>query len=305
LKVKKYLYAILLWGVTGGWGIAQRADTRTVETRIADLLTQVPAKDQKALELNATEVAALGKSGITELVSRMSAPGTGQNASIEYAIGGFTYFVNQPSREAWRKLATEAYAEALPRLKDKANQSFILFQLQQIDKGEALNAIVPFLQDAELAGPAARALVASGTTAAGDALLKALGNAQGNTKAHLVEALGDMKFKPSIPVIEGLVSDNQKNIRKVAQYSLAELAAPSSEALLRKAAESAGLVYDETNATASYLRYLTNLANNGEKALAEKSAGNLYTKASAAGQSHTKAAALSILAQAKRLFLSW
>ncbi len=297
--MKKYLFTILLFGASCGWSTAQRADTRTVETRIADLLAQTPANDQKSLERNAGEVAALGKAGITQLVSRLSAPEKGQNAAVEYAVGGFTYFVNQPGQESWRKMAAEAYAEALPKLSDKTNKTFVLFQLQQIDKGEGLAAITPLLSDSDLAGPAARALAASGTEAAGNALLKALAGASGNSLISFTEALGDMKFKAAAPAIEKLAEGSDKDARKVAQYALARIASPSSEGILRKAAEKSGLVYDETNATANYLQYLTHLNENGEKALAEKSAQTLFSKASSSGQAHTKAAALSILADVK------
>lgn len=297
--MKKYLFTILLLGASCGWSIAQRADTRTVETRIADLLAQTPANDQKSLERNAGEVAELGKAGITQLVSRLSAPEKGQNAAVEYAVGGFTYFVNQPGREPWRKMAAEAYADALPKLSDRTNKAFVLFQLQQVDKGEGLTAIAPLLEDSDLAGPAARALAASGTEAAGNTLLKALGNASGDRLVSLAEALGDMKFRAAAPAIEKLAEGSDKDLTKVAQYALARIASPSSEGILRKAAEKSGLVYDETNATANYLQYLARLNENGEKALAEKSAQTLFSKASSAGQAHTKAAALSILADVK------
>ncbi|GAA4445581.1 hypothetical protein GCM10023091_37420 [Ravibacter arvi] len=297
--MKKYLLTILLSGVVGGWAQAQRADTRTVETRIADLLAQTPANDQKLLARNAAEVAALGKTGISQLVSRLTPPEKAQNAAVEYAIGGFTYYVNQTSQEAWRKMAAEAYADALPKLGNKTNQAFVLFQLQQVDKGEGLNAIVPFLEDNDLAGPAARALAASGNPAAGDALLKSLRNASGNRQASLIEALGDLKFAAAASAIEGAAADQDKEVSKVAQYALAKIGSASSEPTLRKAAEKAGLIYDETNATANYLQYLANLGKKGDKALAAQSAQALYAKASGAQQIHTKAAALSILAEAK------
>lgn len=296
--MKKIIYTVLISGLLAGWSHAQNADGRTVETRIADLLAQVPAQNQKSLERNAEEMAGLGKDGIVKMITRLAAPESAQNAAIEYAVGGFTYFVNQPARESWRKLAAEAYAEALPKLTHKVNQAFVLFQLQQVDKGEGLNAIVPFLDDTELVGPAARALAASGTQAAGNALLKALENPWGNRQLHLIEALGDMKFAPAAPVIERFAAGEEKEIRKVAQYALTQIAAPSSEGVLRKAAEKSGLVYDETNATGNYIQYLTRLAEK-DPALAEKSARSLYAAAKTTKQEHTKAAALSVLAAVK------
>lgn len=297
--MKKYIYTLLLLSLLSGWSVAQRAANRTVETRIADLLAQVPGKDQKSVERNAAEVAALGKAGIAQLVGRLSAPEKAQNAALEYAIGGFTYYVNQSGKEEWRKMGAEAYAEALPKLTNKVNQAFVLFQLQQIDKGEGTNAVIPFLEDTELVGPAARALAAGGTTAGANAMVKALENPWGNRQLHLIQALGDMKFSGAAGVIERFAAGEEKEIRKVAQYALANIAAPSSEPVLRKAAEKAGLIYDETNATGNYLQYLTQLSQRGEKDLAAKSAQALYTKAAGTKQAHTKAAALSVLSEAK------
>jgi HEAT repeat protein len=299
LKVKKYIYTVLLLLCVSGWSVGQLPANRTVETRIADLLAQVPGKDQKSIERNAAEVAALGKSGIAQLVGRLSAPEKAQNAAIEYAIGGFTYFVNQPGREEWRKLAASGYAEALPKLTNKVNQAFVLFQLQQVDKGEGTSAIIPFLEDAELVGPAARALAAGGTQQGANAMVKALENPWGNRQLHLIEALGEMNFAGAAGVIERFAASEEQQIRKVSQFALANIASPSSEPVLRKAAEKAGLIYDESNATGNYLQYLTRLGEKGDKELVAKSAQALYAKASTARQSHTKAAALSILASVK------
>jgi len=284
--------------MVSGAVLAQNAPGRTVETRIADLLAQMPAENQKSLERNAEEMAALGKDGIVKLITRLSAPGAGPNEALENAIAGFTFYVNNPARESWRKLAAEAYAEALPKLNNKVTQTFILYQLQQVDRGEGLSAIVPLLDDTELVGPAARALARSGNPAAGSALLKALENPWGNRQLHLIEALGDLRYEPAAAVIERFAAGEEKEIRKVAQYALKEIAAPSSEAVLRKAAAKAGYIYDETNATANYLQYLTNLAKKDAGA-AEKAARTLYNTASGPKQEHTKAAALSIIAAAQ------
>ncbi len=295
--MKKYLFSALLLGITLSSVNAQRADTRTVETRIADLLAQTPADNARQLLTNAEEIAALGKPGIVQLVTGLSALEMGQRGSLEFAIGGFTYYVNQPERENWRKLAAEAYAEALPRLSDINSKAFVLSQLQQIDKGEGLKVLTALLEDRELAGPAARALAQIATPGAGEALLKGLAN-PGDRQLSLIEALGDMQYQAAAPVLERLAAGEEAAIRKVSQYALARIGAPSSEAVLAKAAANAGWIYETSNATASYLQYLNRLSVNGHAATAEKAADALLKKATGANQGHTRAAALSILASA-------
>jgi HEAT repeat protein len=296
--VKKYLYSTILFCLFLTSGIAQQSNPTTA-TRITDLLAQMPAKDAKAYARNAGEMAALGKDGIVQLISRLSPTGKGDNSAIEYAVGGFTYFVTQPGKEEWRQLAVDAYTEALPKLTDKTNQAFILFQLQQVAKDKAVPTLTAFLDNAELAGPAARALAKVGTPAAGQALLTALEKPWGDNHLSFMEALGDMQYQASAPVIERYATSNEQATRKVAHYALAQIAAPSSESILFNAAQKAGLIYDESNATAYYLRYLTRLLENGDTKTVAKAAQTLMAKAGASHQVAIRTAALKLLTDAQ------
>ncbi|MBU1822352.1 MAG: DUF1080 domain-containing protein, partial [Bacteroidetes bacterium] len=281
-------------------GMAQQLNSnRTTATRIADLLAQMPAKDAKAYARNAEETAALGKDGIVTLISRLYPTGHGDNSAIEYAVGGFTYYVTQTGKEEWRQLAVDAYTEALPKLTDKTNQAFILFQLQQVAKDKAVPTLAAFLDDKQLAGPAARALAKVGSSAAGQALMTAIEKPWGDNHLSFIEALGDMQYQAAAPVIERYATSNEQATRKVAHYALAQIAAPSSEAILFNAAQKAGLIYDESNATAYYLRYLTRLLENGETKTVAKAAQTLMAKAGASHQVATRTAALKLLTDAQ------
>ncbi len=298
--MKKYLYSTLLFCLFLTSGMAQQLNSnRTTATRIADLLAQMPAKDAKAYARNAEETAALGKEGIATLISRLYPTGHGDNSAIEYAVGGFTHYVTQPGKEEWRQLAVDAYTEALPKLTDKTNQAFILFQLQQVAKDKAVPTLATFLDSKELAGPAARALAKVGTSAAGQALMTAIEKPWGDNHLSFIEALGDMKYQAAAPVIERYATSNEQTTRKVAHYALAQIAAPSSEAILFNAAQKAGLIYDESDATAYYLRYLTRLLENGETKTVVKAAQTLMSKAGASHQVATRTAALKLLTDAQ------
>lgn len=298
--MKKYLYSTLFFCLFLTSGMAQQlSSNRTTATRIADLLAQMPAKDAKAFTKNAEETAALGKDGIALLISRLYPTGHGDNSAIQYAVGGFTNYVTQSGKEAWRQMAVDAYTEALPKLTDKTNQAFILFQLQQVAKDKAIPTIATFLDNKDLAGPAARALAKVGTPAAGQTLLASLEKPWEENHLSFVEALGDMQYKEAAPVIERYATSNEQVIRTVAHYALAQIAAPSSETVLLNAAQKAGFVYDESDATAYYLRYLTRLLENGESGTVTKAAQSLIAKAGAPHQVATRTAALKILTDAQ------
>ncbi|AEI48630.1 family 16 glycoside hydrolase [Runella slithyformis] len=288
--MKKILSILIAFVLSSLAAIAQQ------DNRITTLLGQFPARNAAQLQINMDEMAALGKSGIAQLASALVPAAKGDNAKVQYAIGGFTNFVTQSGKEEWRKMAAEAYAEALGKVTDKDNQAFLLFQLQQVGKDESVNTLSAYLNDEKLSGPAARALARIGSATASQALLKALNGASGNAQTSIVEALGDSRFTEAAPAIEKLASGSDVKSRKVALYALAMIGAPSSENTLMSAASKASYKYDEANAASSYLTYLGRLNENGHKALAAKAAATLLKNAP---QTPTRSAALKLLADAQ------
>ncbi|MNJ98934.1 HEAT repeat protein [compost metagenome] len=269
-------------------------DERTTTTRIADLLAQLPAKDAKQLKTNMPDIAQLGEDGYITLISGLTAPGKGNNALLEYAIGGFSAYVTQPGQENWRKMSVNAYAKALAKLSDKQNKSFIISQLELVGKDDAVASLSSYLTDAQLADPAARALVKINSSASKAALLSGLAKANGAAKLSVVEALGDSRSKEAAKAIAGLTTGDN-SLAKMSLYALANIADPSSEPVLAAAAEKAEFKYDNTNAVAAYLVYAERLMQNGDKVEANKIAKKILEKATADNQVHIRTAALKLV----------
>nr|WP_121271999.1 DUF1080 domain-containing protein [Pedobacter schmidteae] len=294
--IKKILFILLAVVLLQDSVFAQdKADQRTLTTRIADLLAQLPARDAKQLKGNMQEIAQMGEDGYLTLISGLTAPGKGNNALLEYAIGGFSAYVTQPGQEASRKMSVNAYAKALNKLSDVQNKSFILSQLELVGKDDAVACIQPYLTDAQLADPAARALVKVNTPAAKAALLNALGKANGAAKLSVIEALGDSRNKAAAGAIAGL-TNGDNNMAKMALYALANIGDPASEATFAAAAEKSGFKYENTDAVAAYLRYAETLMRNGEKVAANNIAKKILAKATADNQVHIRTAALKLVA---------
>ena len=124
--IKKILLVVLAIFCINTFAIAQdKNDQRTLATRIADLLAQMPAKDEKQLKANMVEITQMGEDGYVNLISGLTPPGKGNNALLEYAIGGFSAYVSMPGQENWRKMSVNAYGKALAKLTDKQNKAFI------------------------------------------------------------------------------------------------------------------------------------------------------------------------------------
>jgi HEAT repeat protein len=263
--------------------------------KIKSLLAQMPAKDAAAFKKNMSAVAALGEDGYVSLISGLSAPGKGNNAPIEYAIGGFTAYVTQPGNEELRKMSVSAYSKALTKLADKQNKSFIISQFDLVGKDDAIAALQPYLTDNDLADPAARALSKINTPASKAALLSALDKANGNAKLYVIEALGDVELKEAAKPINALATGGDAALSKTSLYALAHMADPSSEPVLAAAAEKVGFKYEKTDAVGAYLTYAEQLLKNGNKALVQKIANNLIAKAKAPEVINVRTNALQLL----------
>lgn len=300
IHMKKHLYTILVLCLMMSQAFAQLDKNRTTATRIADLLSQVPAENAEALKKNMQEVADLGKPGIVQIASMLTPAGKGDNSKIQYALGGFTYAATQSGKETWRKMAAEAYGEALSKVSDPDSKNFLIYQLQTVGKDESVDVLKSYLTDNRLSAPAARGLQRIGSPAAGAALYQALAGAKGGNQISIVEALGGLRHKEAVSSIEKLATYSEANLRKVALYSLSEIAAPSSEKILAAAAQKVSYRYDVTDATGVYVSYLSHLVQNGEGALAEKAALELIKNTPAPEQTATRSSALKVYADSKK-----
>jgi HEAT repeat protein len=270
-----------------------KKDERTTTTRIADLLAQLPARNAAQLERNMKEVAELGEDGYVTLISGLTASGKGNNALIEYAVGGFTAYATKNGQQISRNMAVSAYCKSLAKLTDKQNKAFIISQFDLVGNDAAVTCLESYLTDEQLADEASRALTKIGTTSATTALVNGLGKANGKAKIAIVEALGHSNAKAAATAIATLVAD--KELTKVSLYALGNIGDPSSKEILIKAAEQAGYKYDQTNAVAALLLYAQKNVTT-DKAGVEAIAKTILEKATADDQVNERTAALKLLA---------
>lgn len=294
--MKKYIYTtVLALMLSQSQSIAQQDDQRTVNTKIADLLAVQPAADADKLAAAMQQLGTFTAEDISTLLLQLKPPG-GENAKIEYATNSYSYAVMQTGKETQRAVFVKGAIDALAKATDKDNKGYILNLLINAGKDDAVAAVASCLGDEYLADRAARTLARIQSDAAGEALTKALPDADGSRLIAILEAIGDAGYAPAEELVVPFASSEEIPVRKTALYTLAKLAVPSSSSTeaLKNAAENADYGYDEANATASYINYANNLVIKGENAAAEKIAKSLLK--SSKEQTPTRIAALTILA---------
>ncbi|MES2827129.1 MAG: DUF1080 domain-containing protein [Bacteroidota bacterium] len=285
------IYLIALIGLLS----VTTAYTQTVNAKVDDLLSKFPAPTPAELMENMIALNKLGETGYSNLISRLSPPGTGNNAAIEYAVGGFSAYATQKGQDNARKMSVKALGKSLNKLTDPQNKSFVISQFELVGKDDAVPLLQNYLEDQFLADPAARALVKINTPLSKAALLKALPKTTGNAQLAIIKALGDAKYKAAVPMINSLAKSGDKNTVKMALYALSYLADPSSEAIFSDLAEQAGYKYEPTNAVGAYLVYAGQLSQADNKKMAGEIGRKILGKTTNADLVGTRTNALNLL----------
>lgn len=242
---------------------AQDDKQRSTDTKIADLLALLPAENSDKLHDVYTQLADFTDADITALFQELTPPG-GENAKIEYAVNSYAYHVMLPGKEVQRARFVKGAINALNSVADKDNKGFIINTLINAGKDDAVPALAQYLTDDYLADRAARTLARIKTPAAGEALLNALPQSQGRPKISIVMALGDASYDQAEQALIPLAKDEDINVRKVAYYSLAQFALPTSAPVFKEGVEKVNYAYDESNVMASYLVFLNNWVIKGD-----------------------------------------
>jgi HEAT repeat protein len=295
--VKNKFTLIIAFLILSATGFNQEIgkDNRTLQTKIADLLAQMPATDQAYLNILMNNMASLGEEGLVEMAGMLIPPGKGNDAGVRFAIGSFSGFVVGPGQEEKRILCQKAWCKALENEPDNENKAFLIAQIQMVGHAFAIPYLEKYLLLERFSDPAARALASINTPEAGRVLTDALDKVQESSQISLVEALGNMQYAAAASKITALASSANARLRKVSLFTLARFGLPESGALLYDAALKSGFVYEPTQATSSYLLWLSRLIEIGNNALAEKKCIELVNICTADNQVQTRSEALSML----------
>lgn len=280
--------------------LAQGPGNRTVKTIVADVLAQMPAKQQGLYNGQLKDLASTGEEGVLQLIKMMNLPGKGSNANVEYALSGLSHYVSAEGQEDARLVIANAYIKALDAVTDSEIKSFIIRQLQIAGKDESVAKLASYLNDKTLSGPASRALSAINTESAGNALLEALKSVSNDdSKKDILTAIAEMQLPGAENAIKALVGTGDANMQKIVLYALSRVGTKASLPILASAAEKAGYIMENTGANEAYIALIKRVLLQNEASVAEKAAKDLMKKAEKAGQGQTRGAALQILMEIK------
>jgi len=212
---------------------------QVTDAAISNILINMPAQNKDQLNKSMDAITALGEAGITQLAGWLKEKG--DNTAVEYALGGYTYYVMQPGKQAQRAIAVKAYCAAIDKISGAPNKQFIIKQLQQIGNDDAVPTLKKYLGDgdANLSGAAARALQAINTPAAKAALAgddkdtKVIAFKPANTdgvqiKTAQLYAQVKAKGSAALPLLQKALKNNNAQYRQAALWYAAKYQTPET-----------------------------------------------------------------------------
>lgn len=286
------LLTILLLSVFSIGSFAQI--NRTLKTKVADVLAQMPTKDLAHRDKAMNEILEMGPEGFQKLTALLTPPNVGDDTAVRFALNSFARYASQFGKCEARAFAEDNILKALKEQKDAEVKTFLLNQLNLVASEKTIPEISGYLTDEKLCEPATQTLLSLEMKVVAKEFIAALPQVKGKTLATLVRALGEVKCEGSISQITPLINADQQWMQKTALAALANIGAPASYKPLLKAAEAVGFKYEATNAAEAFLNYTNRLGEQNEIELMKKACKTVFKANTAANLLHNYSTALAI-----------
>ncbi len=270
---------------------------RTINTKVADALSQVPTKDEARMNSLLEELAGLKEEGFALFVAKVVPPGTGDDVAARFIIASMSKYVSQFGKTEDKLMVEGGLLKALQGASDKDVQSFYLTQLYFVATGKSVDLLSQYLRDEKLCDAAVKVLLAIGSPSAGDAMLKALDGAQGIPALALAKAVGQMKLEAANPVLIKKLDAADVKMQRVILAALAQIASRESFSVLTEKAAGAKYLYEPTGIVPSLITYAGRLGEKGDLALCDKTLAVLLTNCKEAKQLQYRSTTLAIKAK--------
>ncbi len=283
---------IFVFGFSGNCQI-----NRTINTKVADALAQVPTIDDARLNTLMGEVSGMKEEGFALFVAKIVPPGTGDDVAARFIVASLSKYVSQNGKSEDKLMVERGLQKALLGASDKDVQAFYLSQLYFVATDLSVTLLSQYLRDEKLCDAAVKVLLAINTPSAGDAILKVLDGARGIPALALAKAAGMMKIEAANPVLIKKLGSSDAKMQRVALQALALIASKESYSVLTDKAAKAKYRYEPTGIVSSLITYAGKLGEKGDLALCDKALAVLMSNCKDANQLQYRSATLAVKAK--------
>ena len=287
---KKILTGLLFLALFAASTYSQ--DRRLTETKVADLLAQMPAGDNQYTDKLMGDMLSLGEEGIRKICDEIVPYGTADDTKPRFAVESFSRYISKNGQDLDKSLWEKICISYALKSADNGVKDFFIKQLQTAGGSQTADAMKAFISDKENCAPAIAAITAVGGKAADDILSESLKDHTLPCSASVMNALAAMRSSQAVKEFIFFASSEDINTRASAYNALACSASPEAYPVLLKAARDYQFRWERTGAVSALLNYAKNVAGNGDIKTMDKICRMLMSKCNDRPSLQNKAAAL-------------
>ena len=273
-------------------GYAQ--DRRTLDTKVADLLAQMPTKYLTQRDNAMHELFLMSSEGYQKLAEMLVPLGTGDDTAVRFALNSFSRYASQFGKSEERAFAEDNLLAALNEQSDTEVKTFLINQLNLVAGEKSIPVLSEYLTDEKLCEPATQALLSITGKIDGKVFFTAFPQVGPKNKTTLIRALGKLQCVGSVALITPYIKDEDLSLKKSALAALANIGSPDSYNSLLKAATAVNFKYDASNAAEAFITYTDRLGQQDQLELMKKACKEIIKDNQNAGQLHNYSSALNI-----------
>ncbi len=218
-----------------------------IDPKLVALVNQMPDPDGRGMLTENIDkdkiekaVAAIYEGGaefVQGLIDMLGEPGSPENAKPHYALHCVVNYALIKRDEQGRQRISETLAKNLRSDRLSAyNKAYLCQELQWAGRREATAALGTLLLDETLVEPATMALSAIRDGAA-EQFRAALPQAQGKCRLNIIQGLGAVEDRQSLPALREALGDADPEVRLAAGWGLSRMGDAGSAELLIQAAD--------------------------------------------------------------------
>lgn len=268
---------------------------RTLGTKVADILAQLPTDNLEHSDRLMEEIISLDEAGILKFCDMLVPLGTDNDTKARYAIHSTAIYAGGKRTHIERSMVEQSLLKAIEKASDSEVKTFLIRSLSYCATHSSIASLSGYLEDGELYQPALFALTTIGAPEAAKAILDATMDADANKQPAFLVALGELRDEASENTLKALAISIDKVVRQKSLMALAEIGNASSYEVLSKSVERSDYKLEDSKAILAFIRYGKRLQENGNKALSITLANTLLKNCTAVDQLHYRSAAIHLL----------
>lgn len=293
LNMKKTILSFLAVVVITTSLFAQ--DKRTLDTKVADILAQLPVKELSYKDKLMQEILDLGEPGIDMFCDMIVAPGTGDDTQARVALESLARYASKNCCSTSKQELTDIYLKELKESSNKEIQKFYLRRLNLIAGSSAIDAVKIYITDSELSTSAIATLQSIGTEDAAEAILSSISELSDDMKITAVKSLGDMKYSPAYNTIVSNIETSNSTLKSTILYTISKLGNPAAYDILLKEAKAADFMWDSSEALTSFVTFAKEMGRADNMDICNKATKVLFKASGSNGSVQTSIYALDIM----------